>query len=79
MPQKRRKRKAQREPSLTHTHTAGASGSVKKTYVAEVLKSTRESGQQFGALDPHGDMLLMAPELIYQPATKLKRPTKKRS
>ena len=46
---------------------------------AEVLKPTRESGQQFGSLDPHGDMLPMARELLSQPPAKLKRPAKKRT
>jgi type IV secretory pathway VirB4 component len=79
MPPKRKKQKTQKDPPRTHTHIAGASGAGKKTYVPEVLKSTRESGQQFGALDPHGDMLPMARELFSQPPTKLKRPAKKRS
>jgi hypothetical protein len=46
MSQKRKKQKAQKKPALTHTHSAGTSGVGKKTYIAEVLKSTRESGQQ---------------------------------
>jgi hypothetical protein len=29
----------------------------KNTVVGSILKSNRESGQQFGVLDPHGDTL----------------------
>jgi type IV secretory pathway VirB4 component len=79
MPQKRRKQKAPKDPPQTHTHIVGASGAGKKIYVAEVLKSTRESGQQFGALDRHGDMFPIARELSSQPPPKLKRRAKKRS
>ncbi len=51
-----------------------------RTYVAGVLKSSRESGQQFGVLDPHRDMLPIARELSSQPPPQLKkRPTKKES
>jgi DNA helicase HerA-like ATPase len=77
MPQKSRKNK--KDTTRAHTHIAGTSGAGKKTYVAEVLKPTRESGQQFGSLDPHGDMLPMARELLSQPPTKRKRPAKKRT
>jgi hypothetical protein len=79
MSQKRKKQKAQQKPALTHTHSAGTSGVGKKTYIAEVLKSTRESGQQFGALDPHGDMFPIARELFSQPPPKRKRSVKKRA
>ncbi len=60
MSQKGRKQKAEQDPRRTHTHIAVTSAAGKNAYVAEVLKSTR---QQFGALDPHGDMLPIAGEL----------------
>ena len=80
MPQKRRKQSPKKKPlPMESKHIVGLSGVGKNTDVASILKSNRESGQQFGVLDPHGDTLPSARKLFTQPPKKLKRPAKKRS